>query len=255
MSINQKNNKKDSAGYLIKETMDKKLTKVDAAIFVRNWANIAAFFDPKVLTQAVHQFKVRDFATFDYVRRENLGQLRHYDAKGYILLTPEPVMSYVTEYSNHDGGGWERRVQRLCYEYIVPDDYQLKEKELLLSALTSEFPYLAKYGVQAYHMEEGCTKKQIDEYKKAHTNSFFSCGVNNYFGDEIYVNVKDLCQSIYVPYIALKEHNPDIIITRHTKYHESYYGGGNRSEYLRKSLEVLETPEAKRFFKHVKEGK
>lgn len=255
MAIHQKNVKKDSAGYLIKKTMDKELTKATAAIFVRNWANIAAFFDPKVLTQAVHQFKVRDFATFDYVRRENIGQLQRYDAKGYILLTPEPVMAYVTEYSNHNGGGWERRVQKLCYEYIVADNYQLREKDLIMAALLLEFPYLSKYGVQAYHMDKGCTRKQIDEYKKVHTNSFFSCGVNNYFGDEIYVNVKNSCQSIYVPYIALKEHNPDIIITRHTKYYESYYGGGNKNEYLRKSLEVLETPEAKRFFKHVKEGK
>ena len=104
-------------------------------------------------------------------------------------------------------------------------------------------------------MEKGCTRKQIEEYKKKHTSSYFTGGPDNYFGDEIYVHVKDKYQSIYVPYLALKERNPDIIITRHTKYHESYYGGGNRSEYLRKSLEVLQTPEAKRFFKHVKEGK
>lgn len=255
MAIHQKNGNKDSAGYLIKTTMNKQLTKVTAAIFVRNWANIAAFFDPKVLTQAVHQFKVRDFATFDYVRREHLGQLQHYDSKGYILLTPEPVMAYVTEYSDHNGGGWERRVQKLCYEYIVADNYQCREKDLIMAALLLEFPYLAKYGVQAYHMDKGCTRKQIEEYKKKNTSYYFTGGPNNCFGAEIYVRVKNNCQSIYVPYLALKERNPDIIVARHTKYHESYYKGGGREEYLKKSLEVLDTPEAKRFFKHVKEGK
>lgn len=255
MAIHQKNNKKDSAGYLIKKTMNKQLTKTTAAIFVRNWANIAAFFDPKVLTQAVHQFKVRDFATFDYVRREHLRQLQCYDAKGYILLTPEPVMAYVTEYSNHDGGGWERRVQKLCYEYIVADNYQCREKDLIMAALLLEFPYLAKYGIQAYHMDKGCTRKQIEEYKKKRTSSYFTSGPDNYFGDEIYVHVKDKYQSLYVPYLALKERNPDMIVSRHTKYHQSYYNGSGREEALKHSLEVLDTKEAKRFLKHVKEGK
>lgn len=255
MAIHQKNGKKVSAGYLIKRTMDKDLSKATAAVFVRNWANISTFFDSKVLTQAVHQFKVRDFATFDYVRREHMGQLQHYDAKGYIRVTPEPVRAYVTEYSNHDGGGWERRVEKLCYEYIVADNYQCSEKHLIMAALLLEFPYLAKYGVQAYHMDKGCTRKQIEEYKKKHASCCSTGYLDNYFGEDIYVRVKNKCQSIYVPYLALKERSPDMIITHHTEYYKSYYNGDGREEYLKRSLEILDTPEAKRFFKHVKEGK
>jgi hypothetical protein len=124
-----------------------------------------------------------------------------------------------------------------------------------MTALLLEFPYLAKYGVQAYHMEKGCTRKQIEEYKKRQTSSYFTGGPDNYFGDEIYVHVKDKYQSLYVPYLALKERNPDMIIARHTKYHQSYYRGSGREEGLKHSLEVLDTKEAKRFLKHVKEGK
>lgn len=248
MAIHQKNGKKNSAGYLIKTTMDKELTKVTAAIFVRNWANIAAFFDSKVLTQAVHQFKVRDFATFDYVRRERLGQLQHYDSKGYILLTPEPVMAYVTEYSDHNGGGWERRVQKLCYEYIVADNYQVKEKDLIKTACEFEFPYLQKFLVSHYHMDSPATRKEVETLKKER-----GVGYKSWYGAECYVRI-GAGMSLYVPYMALKEKDPEIIIKRHSEYHKSYYNRKGCEEILKKKVNLLETKEAKKFFEHVKKG-
>lgn len=240
----------------IKKIMDTTLTKKTAALYVRNWKYIEAYFDPKVLTQAVRKFKVRDFATFEYVQTDNHYQYKHYIEAGYPLITPKPVSSYVTEYSNHNGGGWERRVSKLCYEFIVPDKYQLREKDLLMEALLIEFPYLANYSIQAYHMENGCTRKQIEEFKKSRSPSYFSSGINNYFGEDLYIKPKNKkVQSIYVPYLALKEKNPEIAIMRHNSYHISYFSGTKREEMLHKAIGVLEEPWAKKLFKHIKAGK
>ena len=147
----------------IKKIMDATLTKKTAALYVRNWKYIEAFFDPKVLTQAVRKFKVRDFATFEYVQADNHYQYKHYIETGYPLITPKPVSSYVTEYSEHNGGGWERRVSKLCYEFIIPDNYQLKEKDLLIEALLLEFPYSTSLGYSR-HFSVNLMSPPVSDY-------------------------------------------------------------------------------------------
>lgn len=232
----------------IKSFMDSKLSKKRAAIFVHNWKNIEGFFNPQILTQAVNKFTVRDFATFEYIPKEQLGRIYARERQGFPCITPEPVRAYITEYSNHDGGGWERRVQKLCYEFIVKDNYQLKEKDLIKIACELEFPYLQKFLVSHYHMDNPATRKEVESYKKERGD-----GYRNWYGAECYVRI-GAGMSLYVPYMALKEKDPEIIIKRHSEYHKSYYNRKGCEEILKKELDLLETKEAKKFFAYVKRG-
>ena len=83
-------------------------------------------------------------------------------------------------------------------------------------------------------MDEGCTREQIEEKKKG--PNYRNKPKYEYFGDEIYVKVSPEYGSIYVPFIALKERNPEIIIKRHSQYHNSYYAGAGREEVGTKAL-------------------
>lgn len=236
----------------ITETMDQVMTEELAKVYIVNWKNISAFFDKKTLAYTLKHFKLRDFAIFDSVPAANIGMYNHYVNRGYIQYTAKPVMEYVTEYSDHNGGGWERRVQKLCHKFVVTNRYQLAEKDFLKMALEYEFPYLMNYEYQAYHMDEGCTREQI-EAKKA-TLPYNSKRKDEYFGAEIYVKMAPNTPSVYVPFIALKERNPDIIINRHTTYHSSYYQGSGREEARSMSLNILEHKETQKFFVHVIAG-
>lgn len=236
--------------HLVNQLMDQVMTEELAKVYIRNWKNIEAFFEKETLEKVLSNFDLRGFATFEDVPVNNTGRYNFCIKQGYICYTPKPVSCYVTEYSNHDGGGWERRVSRLCYSFIVPNQYQLREKELLTMALQQEFPYLKKYITAVYHMDSGCTRPQIEE----HIKNSSCCRADNYFGGEIYIKVHPDFGSIYVPFVALKEHNPDIIIQRHTTYHKAYYNGAGREEAKAKSLSVLDTPEAKMLFMHITAG-
>lgn len=236
--------------HLVNQFMDKVMTEDLASLYIKNWKNISALFEKKTLEKVLPNFTLRDFATLEDIPVNSTGTYNYYTKQGYLCYTPKPVACYVTEYSDHNGGGWERRVKKLCYSFIVPNRYQLREKELLYMALQLEFPYLKKYITAVYHMDEGCTRPQIEEHIKRSPY----CRADNYFGAEIYIKVHPDFGSIYVPFIALKEHDPDIVIQRHTTYHKGYYNGAGREEARAKSLSVLDTPEAKMLFMHITAG-
>ena len=236
----------------ITEIMHQVMTEELAKIYIANWKNISAFFDKKTLAYTLKHFKLRDFAIFDAVPVDSTGRYNYCVNRGYIQYTTNPVMEYVTEYSSHNGGGWERRVRKLCHKFVIPNRYQLTEKDFLKMALEYEFPYLMNYECGIYHMDEGCTREQIEEKKKG--PNYRNKPKYEYFGDEIYVKVSPEYGSIYVPFIALKERNPEIIIKRHSQYHNSYYAGAGREEARNKSLSVLDTKETKKFFVHVIAG-
>ena len=151
-------------------------------------------------------------------------------------------MSYVTEYAYFKGRQWESRVSKPCIEFIVPDNYQLAEKRLLKKLLVSAYPYLncAEYynGIQAYYADA----REVD--KNEFYMSFYSSPCDT---EKV---------SLYVPFKALRDKDPQIIIDRHTSYHKGYYGNdASRKQYLDKALSVLEFDSTKEFFEHVKSGK
>ena len=189
--------------------LDKPLTKKLAAIYIRNWENISSFFEPAVLTTVLKGFKLRDFGVEEHVPREQLEKIYMFERKGYIQLNNpnEPQYQYIKEYSFHGGKTWERYDRRLCHTFLVRSDYQLEESKLLKAALYLQFPYLSKYEFKVYHMDNPCNPKQI----------------KNGYGAEFYLKVKDKTPSLYVPYMALKEKDPEVIKLRHSGYHKSYY--------------------------------
>ena len=210
--------------------------------YIRNFNNIEQLFDKEVIARVLPLFELRDFAIFEYVPTENQGTIDYCTRMGYIRITENPVMSYVTEYAYFKGRQWESRVSKPCIEFIVPDNYQLAEKRLLKKLLVSAYPYLncAEYynGIQAYHADN----REVDK------NEFYMSFYSNPCDTEKV--------SLYIPYKALKDKDPQIIVDRHTSYFKSYYGNDvSRKQYLDKALSVLEFDSTKEFFGHVKSGK
>ena len=210
--------------------------------YIRNFGNIEQLFDKKVIATVLPRFELRDFAIFEYVPTENQGTIDYCTRMGYIRITENPVMSYVTEYAYFKGRQWESRVSKPCIEFIVPDNYQLAEKRLLKKLLVFAYPYLncAEYYlmIQAYHVD----MREVDK------NEFYMSFYSNPCDTEKV--------SLYVPFKALRDKDPQIIIDRHTSYFKSYYGNDASSkQYLDKALSVLEFDSTKEFFEHVKSGK
>ena len=210
--------------------------------YIRNFGNIEQLFDKDVIAKVLPSFQLRDFATFEYVPTENQGTIDYYTRMGYIRITENPVMSYVTEYAYFKGRQWESHVSKPCIEFIVPDNYQLAEGRLLKKLLFAAYPYLncAEYyeAIKVYHADA----REVDK---------------NEFYIDFYSSPYDTEKvSLYVPFKALKEKNPQIIIDCHTSYHKEYYGTSeSRKPYLDKALSVLEFKSTKEFFEHVKSGK
>lgn len=210
--------------------------------YIRNFNNIEQLFDKDVIARVLPHFELRDFAIFEYVPTENQGTIDYYTRMGYIRITENPVMHYVTEYAYFKGRQWESRVSKPCIEFIVPDNYQLAEGRLLKKLLFAAYPYLncAEYyeAIKVYHADV----REVD--KNEFYMSFYS---NPYDTEKV---------SLYVPFKALRDKDPQIIIDRHTSYHKEYYGNdASRKQYLDKALSVLEFDSTKEFFEHVKSGK
>ena len=210
--------------------------------YIRNFGNIEQLFDKDIIAKVLPSFQLRDFAIFEYVPTENQGTIDYYTRMGYIRITGNPVMHYVTEYAYFKGRQWESRVSKPCIEFIVPDNYQLAEKRLLKKLLVFAYPYLncAEYYlmIQAYHVD----MRAVDK------NEFYMSFYSSPSATEKI--------SLYVPYKALRDKNPQIIIDRHTSYFKWYYGiSGANEQYLDKALSVFEFDSTKEFFEHVKSGK
>lgn len=210
--------------------------------YIRNFVNIEQLFDKDVIAKVLPRFELRDFAIFEYVPAENQGTIDYYTRMGYIRITENPVMSYVTEYAYFKGRQWESRVSKPCIEFIVPDNYQLAEGRLLKKLLFAAYPYLncAEYyeAIKVYHADA----REVDK------NEFYIGFYSSPYDTEKV--------SLYVPFKALRDKDPQIIIDRHTSYFKSYYDNDvSRKPYLDKALSVLEFDSTKEFFEHVKSGK
>ena len=221
--------------HIITETMDTILSIPTARIYITNFDKIEKFFKKSTLEEVLKNFKIRDFATFEYIPKEATGTYNHYINLGYVLITPNPVSAPYKEYATFKGKVWETTNYRLCYEFIVRDNYQLREKDLVRMALEVEFPYLKSFEYSVYHMD-----------KKDDSNELYLCVDETTVGTTYLGN-----KSIYVPLKALKEKNPQIIIDRHTSYFKDYYRGAGREEYLKASLALLDTSVTKKFFECV----
>ena len=226
----------------IRTTMNTLMDFDLAKKYISNFGNIEQLFDKDVIARVLPHFELRDFAIFEYVPTENIETIKRYVKYGYIQVSEKPVMHYVTEYAYFKGRQWESHVSKPCIEFIVPDNYQLAEKRLLKKLLVSAYPYLncAEYynGIQAYHADA----REVD--KNEFYMSFYSSPCDT---EKV---------SLYVPFKALRDKDPQIIIDRHTSYFKSYYGNDASSkQYLDKALSVLEFDSTKEFFEHVKSGK
>lgn len=206
------------------EYMKQTLDIEKARLFVSNFKNYEAIFPEEVLEKALSNFQVTNFATFKAVQIQHAS----YYEERYPRYSQEHL-EYFSDYITKNGEVYEARIKKLAYSYIVPNPYQLNEKELLETCLILTIPELEKFKWDMYHLdsyEDNKTKKTIYS--------------------DIYLKTSE--GSLYCPIEALVNYDKEAIIERHTSYHKGYYNTSDRKKYLDKSLSVLDTLEVELLF-------
>lgn len=195
-----------------------------ARLFVSNFKNYEAIFPEDVLTTGLSNFRVTDFATFKAVETQHS---RYYEER-YPRYSNEHL-EYFSDYITKNGEVYEARIQKLAYSYIVPNQYQTNEKNLLETCLVLIIPEIDKFKWDMYH---------LDSYEDNNTHKKFY--------SDIYLKTSK--GSLYCPVEALVNYDKEAIIERHTSYHKGYYNTSDRKKYLEKSLSVLDTLEVELLF-------
>lgn len=195
-----------------------------ARLFVSNFKNYEAIFPEEVLTTALLNFRVTDFATFKAIEVQHS---RYYEER-YPRYSKEHL-EYFSDYITKNGEVYEARIQKLAYSYIVPNPYQLNEKELLETCLVLTIPEIDKFKWDMYHL-----------------NSYEDNKTHKIIYSDIYLKTAE--GSLYCPIEALVNYDKEAIIERHTSYHKGYYNTSDRKKYLDKSLSVLDTLEVELLF-------
>ena len=130
-----------------------------ARLFVSNFKNYEAIFSKYVLTKALSNFRVKDFATFEAVPIEHS---RYYEER-YPRYSNAHLESF-SDYVYKNGIAYEARIQKSAYSYIVPNHHQLNEKKFLEACLVLTIPEIDKFKWDMYHLnsyEDNKTKRTI----------------------------------------------------------------------------------------------
>lgn len=192
----------------------KNMPKMNLALaetYVTNWEKYKKYFSKKALTYAIRKRYQFEFITFKYIQADDINTINYHTKKGYELITPKPVTWQFEEWR----GEWMKKVNKLAYDFKVPDPYQLGEEKLLRDCLIYDFPYLKSYAFNCYRLDGSL--------------------------DEIYIHCDETKTSLYCPINAFVEKNPDIIKQRHESYMKSYYDTPDRKKYLDKELSIFNT--------------
>ena len=195
-----------------------------ARMFIQNFKNYEVIFSEETLEKALSKFRVTDFATFKPIP---IQQSNYYEEK-YPRYSKEHL-EYFSDYIDKNGITYEARIKKLAYSYIVPNPYQLNEKEFLRECLILSIPEIDKFKWEMYH---------LDSYEDYKTHK-------KYYSD-IYLKTTE--GSLYCPVEALVNYDKEAIMERHISYHKSYYNTSDRKKYLDKSLSVLDTIEVELLF-------
>ena len=197
--------------------MEQTLDIEKARMFVSNVKNYEALFSKEVLEKALSKFQVRNFATIKDI------EVAYF--KLYEEIYPrysQAHLGYFPDQIEKDGRIYEAMIPKTVYSYIVPNQYQTNEKELLKECLFLLIPELDKFEWNMYHLDS-YTDSKTKEIKYS----------------DIYL--KTVEGSLYCPIEALIRYDKEAIIERHSSYHKGYYNTADRKEYLNKSLMVLKT--------------
>lgn len=211
------------------EDRDKVPTLSDFNLFVANAKYYWTCFKPETIKTALNAFTLRNFTDTHYIPYDS-PIVQRYAAKGYPIIERKTLISHpIKEYK----GDYSRDVNKLCYEFVLPSNYSLYERDFFKLCLFTEYPFLRDYTLAIYRMDKEDTWFFLEIPKNELPEK--SCG-----------------KSVYVPISALMTCDPERIIAVHTGYFNGYYK--DKPEYLEASLALLKTPTALRFFEDVKAG-
>lgn len=204
--------------------MEQKMDIEKARLFVSNFKNYEAIFSEEILTKALSNFQVTNFATFKDIQVEHSS---YYEEK-YPRYS-NAHWAYFSDYVYKNGIAYEARIQKSAYSYIVPNHYQLNENKLLEACLVLSIPEIDRFKWDMYH---------LDSYEDNKTHKIIY--------SDIYLKTSK--GSLYCPVEALVNYDKEAIIERHTSYHKSYYNTSDRKKYLDKALSILDTLEVELLF-------
>ena len=205
---------------------DAKLTMEEAARYICHWKRWEEFISEKTLNKIIPTVFCRDVIGIHYVPAVRQGV--HYLPVGNNYMEENYEREEVLPSFRFEEwkGEWRRDVYCPAIGYRVPYEYQSVElNNVWKQCLIEDYPYLADYTFEAY-----CPRynELIEIYVKIHYQD----------------NGEDKVCSVYTPVQALKEHNANLIVERHTKYHTWY---SQKEEWHKANLPVLESEEFKKF--------
>lgn len=219
-------------GTLVQVDYKRNITLEEAERYIPNFKHCYQFFTMNAIYEALNseQGRFGNFVSTEYVPVENSSSIRYHEANNLKIATN---VSYpVREYTTIKGQQWERTVNKICDEFLVPSNYDLYSAKLYRIMLLHDFPYLSNYPFEVYSFQ----------YNKEESH-------------EIYVKmtnpVTNKSHKLYVPILALKNKSKKMIVDRFTSYMEQYYHGEERKHFLDEELEMLDYNMTIEFFNHV----
>ena len=211
------------------------LTMEEASRYIINWKRWEELITPETLNKIIPTVPCREVIGIQYIPAVRQGV--HYFPVGNNYMEENHEREEVLPSFRFEEwkGEWRRDVYCPAIGYRVPYEYQsVGLNKVWKQCLIEDYPYLKDYSFDAY-----CPRynELIEIYVKV-----------NYTDKD---GSEKIC-SVYTPVQALKEHNAELIVERHAKYHTNY---SNKEEWRNANLPVLESEEFKKFAKLVNEYK
>ena len=212
------------------------MTYEEAKLFIFNFKNYEETFSKETLEKCL-EFEDVD----DWTKKENVD-INYY--RGQYNKYPriqDKHLDYAFRVIREKGLSATACYNTLCYTFLIPDQYQLRENKFFLNCIHTEMPELKEFDFKCYHFDRLNTVIFLETDLKINGNNI----------------------SLYIPIDKLIERNIEKIVEYHTKYHTEYYDPlkAGRSwnqtkeqlqEWQNIALDVLNQPIVKTLFEVLK---
>lgn len=212
------------------------MTYEEAKLFIMNFKNYEQTFSKETLEKCL------EFEHVDYwTKKENVDIDYYRGQYNKFPIIQDKHWDYASKEICEKGLSATACYRTLCYTFLIPDQYQLKEDKFFLNCIHTEMPELKKFNFKCYHFD------------RLNTLIFLET--------DLQINGHNI--SLYIPIDRLIERNIEKIVEYHIKYHTEYYdplkaghSWNQTKEKLQEwqdiSLDVLNQPIVKELFKVLK---
>ena len=211
---------------------NKYMTEEEANSYVHQFGKIKSYFTQEAIAAVLNSENgtLKKFSKIEYVKE---GTNRFYETLGYHKVASHVIhsMTKTTWYAGHE---WERQEDEWCDEWLVSSPWSHEYCSFLKALVEYDYPWTKKYSINCYELQYGDTV----------TDEFYVTIPGEHLG------AKDEILTLYVPYTAMKEHDPGMVYERMIQYFGQYYSG--RPEMLERALSVFKRDTTNRFLQEMK---